>query len=168
MRRRLASGPRAIVVHVTLAVALATAAGCSRVPGGITGVNLPPEIEILDARAAIGRSDAIRVRWAARDPDGRVRSIGWSVSALGGAPAAPVRLPGSDREALVPVPATASLRGVPATREPELLKLWAVDNAGESSPPATLAFFAQNVAPTVTITSPLSSPFFQTAVKPSV
>ena len=159
-------GGAGLAVVCALAL-IVSAAGCSRSPLSLTGTNEPPQLEIVDARAPSPSAGSIRVRWSARDPDGRLASIRWTTKRMGGGAARPeARLPASERECLVPV--TASRSALPAQREPELLSLWAVDERGARSEPAQLAYFAQNVAPTVAITSPQPSHIFTIEVAPTI
>src|SRR5512134_1967341 len=103
--------------------------GCTGRVGSIVGTNQPPEIEIVDARAD-RTTGGVRVRWAARDPDGRVRQSRWTLAAW----SAPARgLPVSATtasECVLPREEAALAGGARPPREPERFTLWAVDDAG--------------------------------------
>lgn len=142
--------------------------GCSRSPLSMAGPNTPPVLEIVDARAPSAGADAIRVRWSARDPDGRLASIRWTTGPMQGERSPEARVAGVERECLVPALGGNALRARGEKPEPGLLTLWAVDDRGAASEPAKLAYFAQNVAPTVVLTSPVPSQFFTIQIGPSV
>jgi hypothetical protein len=162
--RRTGGIARAVVIAL-----LAVVPGCSRHLGGLLVPNLPPELEILDARADRMNPADVRVRWAARDPDGSVARSCWTL--------APMR-PGAARGEVASTRAEACVLGgrTPlgaraagtARPEPDLFTVWAVDNRGAESERATVAMFGNNIAPTVQITCPRISDLVATQTGPTV
>src|SRR5262245_20638148 len=53
------------------------APACGRDVSSMLGANQPPEIEIMDAHAGRAPGSGVRVRWAARDPEGRLAATHW-------------------------------------------------------------------------------------------
>ena len=53
------------------------APACGRDVSSLLGSNQPPELEIVDARAGRAAGAGVRVRWAARDPEGRLAPTHW-------------------------------------------------------------------------------------------
>jgi len=156
------------VRRATLFVSLVLLApGCSRSVGTWLGPNEPPQIEIVDARG--GRGVGVRVRWAARDPDGRVVQSRWRLDPWNARPSPDGADPGihatTTEECLLPAPELPALRASSAVREPQRFSLWAIDDRGARSEPATLAIFAPgNIAPIVAITSPVPSSLLRAQV----
>ncbi len=149
------------------AASLLLLAGCSRNATSLLGPNQPPEIEIVDARADRAAGSGVRVRWAARDPDGRVKQSRWSLTPWGAPTLGEAGVATTGDECLVTRDPSARV-GEPRSREPERFSVWAVDDAGAVSKPATLALFTNNVAPMVVITGPRPSTFFNIPVAPNV
>ena len=147
-----------IVRQATRATALLSfvllAPACSRSVGSFLGPNQPPALEIVDARGLGGTG--VRVRWAARDPDGRLAPTHWRLSPWTARPGAGEEFTTTLEECVIAPALLTSTRATAtgAAREPQRFTVWAVDAAGARSEPATLALFANNVAPTVTITAP--------------
>src|SRR5262249_22772883 len=138
--------------------------------GSLLGPNQPPAIEILDARAPQGSPTAgVRVRWAARDPDGRVVQCRWQLTpwVLRRGDAVETHATTAE-ECLLPAPEHSHLLAVTAPREPERFTLWAIDDAGARSEPATLALFTNNIAPSVSIISPTPSSLLRAQTTQSV
>src|SRR5262245_7001447 len=107
---------------------------CGRHATSLLGPNQRPQLEILDARVDPVSHAGVRVRWAARDPDGRVASYRWDVRPFGGASPATAAVVTSQAECVAPT--TLPTRASHGAREPELFTLWAVDAAGAVSEPA--------------------------------
>ena len=131
---------------------------CSRNVGSVLGPNQPPELEILDARGMHGAG--VRVRWAARDPDGRLAPTHWRLDPwVARAGSAGEEYTTTLEECVIAPALLTSTRATAtgAAREPERFTVWAVDAAGARSEPATLALYADNIAPIVTITAPVPS-----------
>src|SRR5580765_2629737 len=147
---RLARIPSAAAV-VALVVSLAAGApGCGGQAGNLLGPNQPPELEIVDARAA--GAGGVRVRWAARDPDGRVVSSRWTLAPLASAWQRRDVSTTAASECLLPRAETrVTWPGSGPGREPDLFTVWAVDDRGAESSPARLALFGDNVAPSIII-----------------
>ncbi len=138
--------------------------GCGhdhRSPLGIP--NQPPTVTLTSTSAsASGAGDAAHVlRWSGADPDGRVdhylvtsdaRSIaletGWT------------RAEGGGRLLTVHRASRAFEGDLAHPLEPSFFAVRAVDEQGAISAPAVRAFFADNVAPEVQITSPWPSIFY--------
>src|SRR5262245_39121279 len=134
------------------------------------GPNQPPELEIVDARGGRnGGGAGLHVRWAARDPEGRLAPTHWRLSPW-------VERDGDAgeehtttlEECLLQPDRLANLQTPGAAREPLRFTVWAVDAAGARSEPATLALFPGNIAPTVMITAPVPSIFLHAQVAPDV
>src|SRR4029077_5188443 len=144
------------------------APGCSRSVGTWLGPNASPQIEIVDATGGHGLG-GVRVRWAARDPDGRVVQSRWRLDAWNATPGSGAADAGihatTTEECLLPDLDLPALRAGSAMREPQRFSLWAIDDRGARSEPATLAIFAPgNIAPTVAITSPVPSSLLRAQV----
>ena len=101
------------------------APACARDVGSLLGPNQPPELEIVGGR---GTGAGVRVRWEARDPEGRLAPTHWRLE--------PWALRGGDtgeehtttlEECTVPADRLASARATGATVEPQRFTLWAVD-----------------------------------------
>ena len=154
-RRRARAG--GIVRSVAIALLLVLP-GCSRHLGGSFVPNVPPELEILDARADRTNPTDVRVRWAARDPDGSVARSCWTMVQMGPGQAAGEVTSTRAEECVLArrAPALARVAGT-ARPEPDLFTVWAVDNRGTESKRATVAMFANNIAPTVYISCPVPS-----------
>ena len=149
--------------------AMACLPGCGHGVASMLGPNQPPELEIVSARADRESGGGVRVRWAARDPDGRVARSRWTLSTWNPAGGRAGTSTTSASECVLPVDPQELLASGPASRSrvPELFELRAVDDRGAESAPATLALFGPNVAPTVRITGPVPSPFLATMVAPT-
>ena len=146
---------------------VAIAPGCGRGVGSFLGPNQPPEIEIVDARGGRALGAGVRVRWAARDPDGRVVQSRWRLDAWNVQPSAETGAHATTtEECVLPAADLAPTRAAgAAAREPQRFTLWAIDDRGARSEPATLAIYASgNIAPTVVITSPQPSALLQAQV----
>src|ERR1041385_7837442 len=150
-----------------LALAFVILPACSRRMTALMGPNERPQVEILDARAA--GAAGVRVRWAGRDPDGRVANYRWMVAPLReGSRTIPEHVTQST-ECLVTPTSPQAFGHDAAAREPDLFTLWAVDRGGAVSDPAQLAVFGgNNVAPTVTITGPQPSSLLNAQVPPNL
>ena len=140
---------------------------CGRDVGSLLGPNQPPELEIVDARA--GRAAGVRVRWAARDPEGRLAPTHWRLgpwlARTGGATEEHTT---TLEECVLPADRFTSSIPTGAPREPQRFTVWAVDAAGARSEPATLALFTTNIAPTVYITAPMPTALLRAQVAPSL
>ncbi len=133
----------------------------------LLGPNQPPELEIVDARA--GGTGGVRVRWTARDPDGRVVSSRWTLAPLASAWQRRDVATTEASECLLPrAKARATWPGPGPARDPDLFTVWAVDDRGAESAPARLALFGDNVAPSVIITSPLPSALLVPVTGPEI
>lgn len=146
-------------IGATLA-ALATAAtlgACGRQAATLLGPNVPPEIEILDARSG-GAGTGVRVQWAARDPDGRVDHYEWALTEPGPPPrAGDWTACAEPRWTSRAAGAAAAAEAARAPRDPRLFSVRAVDAGGAKSERATVGLFGTNIAPTVQITCPTPS-----------
>lgn len=149
-------GPRFLLPAMG-AITLACLYACGTGPRSLLAPNQPPEIEIVDSRGSPRdlNSSEVRVRWAARDPDGRVDRYEWALSDPGTVPGdgdwnawhEPLW---SSRQ----VPARTAAEGAGAAREPKLFRVRAVDERGARSDAAVLGLFSGNVAPTCLLTCP--------------
>jgi hypothetical protein len=145
------------------------APGCGRQVGSFLGPNQPPEIEIVDARGGRDPSAGVRVRWAARDPEGRLAATHWSLAPwVTGARDAVEEHTTTLEECVLPADRLATTRAIGAAREPQRFAVWAVDAEGSRSETATLAIFQNNVAPIVAITAPQPSSLLNAQVGPTV
>src|SRR5262245_17158272 len=70
-------GPRSLRHASTLLALALLAPACGRDVSSMLGTNQPPEIEIVDARAGRDPGSPVHVRWAARDPEGRLAATHW-------------------------------------------------------------------------------------------
>src|SRR5881394_2148595 len=150
---------RLVLLAAGLMSVVTIAPGCGRGVGSWLGPNQPPEIEIVDARGDRAAGAGVRVRWAARDPDGRVVQSRWRLDPWNARPSADAGVHATTtEECLLTATELSAARASTAVREPQRFTLWAVDDRGASSEPATLAIYASgNIAPTVQITSPAPS-----------
>ena len=143
-------------------LAVAALAGCDRPrTASLVGLpNQPPTITLDRGAAGLagGGTSAYLLTWTARDPDGRVDHFETSddLEVLRGRDAnwrrqddAAARLSLRSRKALPSPEAAASELSIFAVR--------AVDDRGAVSVPAIRGFFADNIAPSVQITSPYPS-----------
>ena len=149
-----------VLLAAGLMTVVAIAPGCGRGVGSFLGPNQPPEIEIVDARGDRALGSGVRVRWAAHDPDGRVVRSRWRLDAWSVRPIADTGVHATTtEECFVPAADLSPARAASAgAREPQRFTLWAIDDRGARSEPATLAIYANgNIAPTVMITSPQPS-----------
>lgn len=164
----LAARRTAFVAVLALVAALVALAGCSRQMASTLLPNSPPELEVLDARADRADPTAVRVKWAARDPDGSVARTCWTLEplrALGGRPAV---MSTREEQCLIPRGVSAAMRAATGVRpEPERLSLWAVDDRGAESERANITLWGTNVAPSVAITCPLPSALLSVPVAPT-
>jgi hypothetical protein len=145
------------------------APSCGRDVGSLLGPNQPPELEIVDARGMRGTGAGVRVRWEARDPEGRLapthwRLEPWTARGAGTGEEHTTTL----EECTIPADRLASARAAGTTVEPQRFTLWAVDAAGARSEPATLALFTTNIAPYVLITAPQPNAFLRAQVAPTL
>jgi hypothetical protein len=164
---RLGRIPSAAAVVALVASLAAGAPGCGGHAGNLLGPNQPPELEIVDARAA--GAGGVRVRWAARDPDGRVVSSRWTLAPLASAWQRRDVATTEASECLLPRAETrVTWPGSGTVREPDLFTVWAVDNRGAESSPARLALFGDNVAPSIVITSPVPSALLNVRTGPEL
>ena len=145
------------------------APACGRDVSSLLGSNQPPELEIVDARAGRAAGAGVRVRWAARDPEGRLAPTHWRLGPwVARAGNATEEHTTTLEECVLPAERLMSYNTVGATREPQRFTVWAVDAAGARSEPSTLALFTTNIAPTVQITAPMPSALLRAQVAPSL
>jgi len=165
--------PLRSVALLCLAAATVAAPGCAkRLQSTLAPANQPPVIRLEGVAAPAGATGtlAARLRWTARDPDGRVdhylvttdlaglaRESAWSATT-----AAEQVL--SFRRA----ERGAAQRSSPATSAFTFFAVEAVDDRGARSEAAYRAFFDEDIAPTVTITQPTPSPLITSTVPPDV
>ncbi len=166
--RRSIVGTAAGCVAAGLLLLLLLLPGCSGRVSSIVGTNQPPEIEIVDARADRMSGAGVRVRWAARDPDGRVKQSRWSLTSWGVPAKSASGTATTGSECVLPSEPLARTGEPAAVREPERFTLWAVDDAGAESKPVSLALFTNNVAPMVVITGPVPSALLRAQVPPNL
>jgi hypothetical protein len=151
---------------------LLVAPGCGEHLQRVLGGTAPPEVQITETRAEAGRPGltTYRLRWTGRATGGRVDHYLIAID--------PLRLDTVDScwkairedqfvlsfssDELVQARAAGSGR-----RDFHVFAVRAVSASGEMSLPATRAFFANSVAPTVRILSPIPSPLIPQTVTPS-
>src|SRR5688572_3026884 len=140
--------------------------GCGLEPRSLAP-NLPPEIR-LERPAVVSDTEqgqSLKLAWSAHDPDGRVAHYLFAIDppSVDRVDAAWTRT--QELSTLVSVPrhvaaGRVAVAGVRGGDEPRRFAVRAVDDVGNVSPPATMAFFADNIAPSVAIVSPALSPVF--------
>lgn len=135
--------------------------GCSRHLTQALVPNQKPQIELIDARVDVASRTDVRIKWAARDPDGEVARTCWTLTPMHAATALATAVPSATKASECVLPNRASVgpkRAGVQRPEPEILTLWAVDDAGAASDPIRLGLVGNNVAPIVQITCPVPSP----------
>jgi hypothetical protein len=157
----------------SLAIAL-VAAGCGQKLQPLGLANKPPEIRLrspISAPTSLGDRYVHSLAWQATDPDGRVDHylVAHSPNSLERVDEGWARTNETSQ--------TISWRRVEAgalsrsedRRDYDLFAVRAVDDRGALSPPATRAYFGDNIAPTVQILTPYPNPFtdFGIQVPPS-
>ncbi len=155
---------------MVLVVSLASGVpGCGRHAGMLLGPNQPPELEIVDARAGAAGTGGVRVRWAVRDPDGRVVSSRWTLAPLSSAWQRRDIATTDASECVLPrAEARLTWSEGRSVREPDLFTVWAVDDRGAESAPASVALFGNNVAPNIILTSPQPSALISATTGPEI
>jgi len=163
---------RSTALFLLVAVA-AVAPGCGKkLQSTLAPENSPPVVRLEGTAAPGGESGALtaQLRWTATDPDGRVdhylvtsdiarlgQESAWSIT---GATSQVLRFRRPERG--------AAARSLASPSEFSFFAVQAVDDQGACSKPAHLAFFDEDIAPTVTITQPHPSPLLTSMVPPDV
>ncbi|MFN8587398.1 MAG: hypothetical protein U0704_06310 [Candidatus Eisenbacteria bacterium] len=151
---------RAASLLVSLAAVVCLPA-CSK--RGYLGTMLPnarPVVTITQWPAAgtTGSTYAYELSWAAHDPDGAVVGYRWAVDppAAAGADTAWVLTSENRRQFVFPLD-SAVIGADGVARRQHVVAVEALDDRGDWSGPATIAFDATTIAPTVRFVSPVPS-----------
>ena len=162
---------RIVPVACVVAVLIASAGCGDRLQRALGLPNQPPEVQLTSSLVSSGPGEAVhRLSWTASDPDGRVDHFLIAEDPAGDDPVAGGGAATAERTRVLSfrrVPLGAASPADRPARDFRVFAVRAVDDRGALSVPIKRAFFGDNVAPSVRITSPVPSPLYSPYVPPN-